>query len=479
MDVTALWNHMAFLTCGVSRAIHKGGFRTPEAAYAWISDFLPPGVTIQCRDDLRALWARTPTTETNLTNPYLSGPIPATGEGKEFTYNEDDNAELAHLRAETTSQLPTAHNMGIANRSLSPPLAAALHSGSKRQRHASPMVPTAARPPSPYDTGAPPHAGAHIAHPAVAGPPNHPLLTQASLPFLLVKAASIAAPEEIERLIAGTTTVKNTGGYLASFGRLIRCRDAPPSDRRGRLQAPTLFIAPCKSLAVGCDLITGLANVELYGALLQPRWITAAEMAQSVTIAQQTVATAQAWAARTNDPIITQAKLMCLPAHHDALLRLMQGPADSSEILAAVSDWACGRRPPPDATPPVPPTVPATQPLPISPIAGSPTPAPPLGGRGAFTPIIPARELAAPALKTPEDERPPPPGAAGATSAILHWSAAVLQAQPPSDDMDITVADTSTAATSLDYTTAASSADHTTESEHAEPSGTEGDAHSL
>ena len=48
-----------------------------------------------------------------------------------------------------------------------------------------------------------------------------------------------------------------------------------------------------------------------------------------------------------------------------------------------------------------------------------------------------------------------------------------------SADMDTTTADASTAATSLDHTTAASAADHPTDSDYAEPSGSEGDAHSL
>ena len=118
--------------------------------------------------------------------------------------------------------------MGIANRSLSPPTTATSNSGSKRQRHASPVVPTPARPLSPFTAQAPPHAAAHIAHPSVAGPPNHPLPSKESLPFLLVCAAPIAAAEEVEHLIGGTTAVQTTGGFSASFGCLIACTSAPP-----------------------------------------------------------------------------------------------------------------------------------------------------------------------------------------------------------------------------------------------------------
>ena len=95
--VTQDWTVMQRLTAGVSGCIFKS-FPSYDAALRWISEGLPDGMVVKNETDIRAIWANTPLSETNLTNPFLTS-IPANGWSKEFTYTEDNDAALSALRS--------------------------------------------------------------------------------------------------------------------------------------------------------------------------------------------------------------------------------------------------------------------------------------------------------------------------------------------------------------------------------------------
>ena len=403
---------MQRLTAGVSGCIFKS-FPSYDAALRWISEGLPDGMVVKNETDIRAIWANTPLSETNLTNPFLTS-IPANGWGKEFTYTEDNDAALSALRS--TAGSPTIpQTLGASNRALSPPTAThpdpATDSPSrtKRQRQTSPNPSVV--PKNPFAPGPPPHAGAHVLPPREAGPANYPLPARASLPFLLIQAAPFTDPSEIVQVIDGVAVIKQTGGYSASFGKPIACEPVARGPASATSAAPALLLAPCTSLAVASSLIGALSNVTLYDVPLNPRWISASEMQTAVRLTRRPPAEARAWAFRTNDPIIRQAKLMCHPSHHGDLLSLLKGPDTPTDILDTVISWANGTTPPPSALNGVPPTIPVTTLLPISPVTG-PAPSP---GPHAFTPIKPSPPTTGPPNPAPT----PSPAASVITQPML------------------------------------------------------------
>ena len=115
--VTQDYTEVQFLTCGLSCNGHKKADPGRDP-YEELSSLLPPNISVTSDDNIRAIQTPTPTTETNLTNPYNTGTCRHNG-GLALTFTAQDDSELRSLCDLATLPSPSVHTIAAANCPLS------------------------------------------------------------------------------------------------------------------------------------------------------------------------------------------------------------------------------------------------------------------------------------------------------------------------------------------------------------------------